>query len=138
MFNKKNNKEEVIRMEQTTFIQRHYKKVIFAGSVVAGVYITHLLKKHDIEVDDLLKKHGVELNTINDKLLTAKEIGLRSLIREKANAECELAEKMEYINNLDMTLNINKFFNIPKAKDRIAELKLFIDEIDKDIVKLQD
>ena len=62
MFKKNNkNNEEVIRMEQTTFIQRHAKKILIAGGVVVTVGAGYLLHKHNVEIKDLLKKHDVDL-----------------------------------------------------------------------------
>lgn len=129
MFNKKNNKEEVIRMEQTTFIQRHYKKVIFAGSVLAGVYITHLLKKHNIEVDDLLKKHDMDildhemrLSNVENKLMVNTEIAVSTLKDAIRRYEFEISELVFKRDNLDQSATQNIFMNIPKINEEI-ELK---------------
>lgn len=125
MFNKKNNKEEVIRMEQTTFIQRHYKKVIFAGSVLAGVYITHLLKKHNIEVDDLLKKHDMDildhemrLSNVENKLMVNTEIAVSTLKDVIRKYEFEIGELVFKRDNLNSS-DANKFMNIPKINQEI-------------------
>ena len=62
MFKKNNkNNEEVIRMEQTTFIQRHAKKIIIAGGIVVGAGAAYMMYKHGLEIKDLLNKHDVEL-----------------------------------------------------------------------------
>ena len=51
MFKKNNkNNEEVIRMEQTTFIQRHAKKIIIAGGIVVGAGAAYLLYKHNVDL----------------------------------------------------------------------------------------
>ena len=60
MFKKNNkNNEEVIRMEQTTFIQRHAKKILIAGGlvVVAGAY--YMLGKHEKEMKDVLADNSL-------------------------------------------------------------------------------
>jgi hypothetical protein len=118
--------KETIKMVEETFIRKHAKKILIAGAIVttAGlVYIT--------------KKHGIELNIVKNKLAEASNIALRSLYREKADAEFEIATLKEYINNLDSNIKINIFENIPKAKARIAELEVFIREIDMDINRIE-
>lgn len=118
--------KETIKMVEETFMRKHAKKILIAGAIVttAGlVYIT--------------KKHGIELNIVKNKLAEASSIALRSLYREKADAEFEIATLKEYINNLDSNIKINIFENIPKAKTRIAELEVFIREIDMDINRIE-
>lgn len=118
--------KETIKMVEETFMRKHAKKILIAGAIVttAGlVYIT--------------KKHGIELNIVKNKLVEASGIALRSLYREKADAEFEIATLKEYINNLDSDIKINIFENIPKAKARIAELEVFIREIDMDINRIE-
>ena len=118
--------KETIKMIEETFMRKHAKKILIAGAIVttAGlVYIT--------------KKHGIELNIVKNKLVEASGIALRSLYREKADAEFEIATLKEYINNLDSDIKINIFENIPKAKARIAELEVFIREIDMDINRIE-
>lgn len=118
--------KETIKMVEETFMRKHAKKILIAGAIVttAGlVYIT--------------KKHGIELNIVKNKLAEASGIALRSLYREKADAEFEIATLKEYINNLDSNIKINIFENIPKAKARIAELEVFIREIDIDINRIE-
>lgn len=118
--------KETIKMVEETFMRKHAKKILIAGAIVttAGlVYIT--------------KKHGIELNIVKNKLAEASGIALRSLYREKADAEFEIATLKEYINNLDSNIKINIFENIPKAKARIAELEVFIREIDMDINRIE-
>lgn len=122
----KKKQETVELFEQKTFLERHAKKFLIAGGIITIAGVTYILKKH-----------GIELAGVNVKLDKAREIGLRSLLREKANAEYEIAEKMEYIKNLDDKLNINVFVRKPEAEKRIAELEKFIREIDIDIKKIE-
>lgn len=120
------NDKETIKMVEETFMRKHAKKILIAGAIIttAGlVYIT--------------KKHGIELNIVKNKLAEASSIALRSLYREKADAKFEIATLKEYINNLDSNIKINIFENIPKAKARIAELEVFIREIDMDINRIE-
>ena len=57
MFKKNNkNNEEVIRMEQTTFIQRHAKKIIIAGGIVVGAGAAYMMYKHGLEIKDITEK----------------------------------------------------------------------------------
>lgn len=56
---------------------------------------------------------------------------------QKTNAEFEIAEKLEYIDKLDTSFNINTFVKIPEAERRIQELKVFIEEIEADIKKIE-
>ena len=72
MFKKNNkNNEEVIRMEQTTFIQRHAKKILIAGGLVVGAGAAYLLHKHNVEIKDITDK-------FNDKT-KADEIQIKAL-----------------------------------------------------------
>lgn len=59
---KRNKKEnEVIEMEQTTFIKRHANKILVIGGIVVSAGAAYLMYKHNVEVKDLLKKHDVDL-----------------------------------------------------------------------------
>ena len=118
--------KEVIKMTEDTFIKRHAKKILVAGAVVTTAGLIYISKKH-----------GIELNLLNNKLAEASGIALRSLYREKADAEFEIETLKEYINNLDPNIKINVFENIPKAKARIAELEIFIKEIISDIKRIE-
>ena len=72
MFKKNNkNNEEVIRMEQTTFIQRHAKKILIAGGLVVSAGAAYLLHKHNVEIKDITDK-------FNDKT-KADEIQIKAL-----------------------------------------------------------
>ena len=118
--------KETIKMVEETFFRKHAKKIFVAGLI----YIS--------------KKYGVEIKLMNnklietgDKLVEASGIALRSLRREKADAEFEIETLNEYINNLDPNIKINMFENIPKAKARISELEIFINEILNDIKRIE-
>lgn len=118
--------QKTIEMVEDTFLKRHAKKFLIAGGIISIASLTYIAKKH-----------GIELSLVNMKLEKVKEIALRSLIREKTNAEFEIAEKLEYIDKLDTSFNINTFVKIPEAERRIQELKVFIEEIETDIKKIE-
>ena len=62
MFKKNNkNNEEVIKMEESTFIKRHAKKILVAGGLVVSAGAAYMMYKHGLEIKDLLNKHDVEL-----------------------------------------------------------------------------
>lgn len=118
--------KRTIKMVEDTFIKRHAKKILVAGTIITTAGLVYISKKH-----------GIELNLLNNRLVEAGGIALRSLRREKADAEFEIETLKEYINNLDPNIKINMFENIPKAKARIAELEIFIKEIISDINKIE-
>lgn len=118
--------KETIKMVEETFIRKHAKKILIAGAIVTTTGLIYIAKKH-----------GIELDIVRNKLAEASGIALRSLYREKADAEFEITALKEYINNLDSNIKINIFENIPKAKARIAELEVFIREIDMDINRIE-
>ena len=70
MFKKNNkNNEEVIKMEQTTFIQRHAKKIIIAGGIVVGAGAAYLLHKHNVD----LKNKDTVINGLAEVLKDTRE-----------------------------------------------------------------
>ena len=118
--------KETIKMVEDTFIKRHAKKILVAGTIgtTAGlIYIS--------------KKHGIELNLMKEKLVEASGIALRSLYREKKDALFEIEQLEKYINNLDPNIRANQIINIPTAEKRIEDLWKFIREIDIDISKIE-
>ena len=83
MFKKNNkNNEEVIRMEQTTFIQRHAKKIIIAGGIVVGAGAAYLLHKHNVEIKDITDKFNAKIEA--DKIqLKALDAALLDTLEDK-------------------------------------------------------
>ena len=83
MFKKNNkNNEEVIRMEQTTFIQRHAKKIIIAGGIVVGAGAVYLLHKHNVEIKDITDKFNAKIEA--DKIqLQALDAALLDTLEDK-------------------------------------------------------
>ena len=110
MFKKNNkNNEEVIRMEQTTFIQRHAKKILVAGGLVVGAGAAYLMYKHGLEIKDF---RGRIDGLLADNEAKDKEIGfIKFLVIESdcvpkalQNAENKLARKENKIQALLATL----------------------------------
>lgn len=126
-------KQEAIKMMEETFIRKHAKKIFVAGTVVSIAGLIYISKKYGVEINFLNNK----LELASNKLVEAGEIALRSLYREKANAEFEIDSLKEYISKLDSSYNINIFVKIPEAEKRIEELLKFIREIDMDIKKIE-
>ena len=83
MFKKNNkNNEEVIRMEQTTFIQRHAKKILIAGGLVVGAGAAYLLHKHNVEIKDITDKFNDK--TKSDEIqIKALEAALLDTLEDK-------------------------------------------------------
>ena len=83
MFKKNNkNNEEVIRMEQTTFIQRHAKKILIAGGIVVGAGAAYLLHKHNVEIKDITNKFNAKIEA--DKIqIQALDAALLDTLEDK-------------------------------------------------------
>ena len=129
MFKKNNkNNEEVIRMEQTTFIQRHAKKILIAGGLVVGAGAAYLLYKHgvDLKIKDEAINNLIEANDAKDK-----EIGfIKFLVVEgdivpKAlqNAENKLARKENKIQSM-----LERLANVPDDMDAKEMLEKTMEE----------
>ena len=129
MFKKNNkNNEEVIRMEQTTFIQRHAKKILIAGGLVVSAGAAYLLYKHgaDLKIKDEAINNLIEANDAKDK-----EIGfIKFLVVEgdivpKAlqNAENKLARKENKIQSM-----LERLANVPDDMDAKEMLEKTMEE----------
>lgn len=125
--------KETIKMMEETFFRKHAKKIFVAGTIISIAGLTYISKKYGIEIK-LMKD---DLNLANAKLVEASGIALRSLYREKSDAEFEIKQLIDYINNLDPNIRVNKIINIPEAEKRIEELWKFIREIDIDIKRIE-
>lgn len=136
MFKKNNkNNEEVIRMEQTTFIQRHAKKILIAGGLIVGAGAAYLLHKHNVEIKDF--KERIEMdgrcidNLLADNEAKDKEIGfIKFLVVEgdvvpKAlqNAENKLARKENKIQSM-----LERLANVPDDMDAKEMLEKTMEE----------
>lgn len=118
--------KETIKMVEDTFIKRHAKKILVAGTMVTTAGLIYISKKH-----------GIELNLMKNKLAEASGIALRSLRREKNDALFEIEQLAKYIDNLDPNIRANQIINIPTAEKRIETLWKFIREIDIDIKRIE-
>ena len=109
---------EVIEMQQTTFVQRHAKKILFATGVVVAAGAYYMLKKHDLEITELTKsnvKKDEEINFI--KFLVIESDCVAKAIQ---NAENKLTRKENKIkalidaldkrpNDIDLVESIKKY-----------------------------
>lgn len=118
MFKKNNkNNEEVIRMEQTTFIQRHAKKILVAGGLVVGAGAYYILNKHSEE----LAEHALRIFKLEKRLDANTEIAVNALTDAIENYDFEINELIFKRDNLNDS-QVNIFVNIPKLNEEI-ELK---------------
>ena len=113
----KKTKKEVIEMEQTTFVQKHAKKILLAGGVVVAAGTVIILKKHDIDI----AKIKLELDKFKNKLNINTEIAIKALEDTIADYEFEIEELTFKRDNLNESQQ-NIFMNIPKINEEI-ELK---------------
>ena len=136
----KKEKVEVIEMQQTTFVQRHAKKILFATGVVvaAGAYYIH--KKYNIEMskmvlehDETIKEHTDKINKFTDCFKDVYDIAIEEAnmaIREK---QFEIDLLKESIANLDPKIPVNLAVNIPERKQKIEALEILIEQYQENI-----
>lgn len=118
MFKKNKKENEVIEMEQTTFIQRHAKKILFAGGLVAAAGIGVLVKNYHEE----LAEHACRIFNLEKRLDTNTEIAVNALTDTIEAYNFEIGELIFKRDNLDSSATQNIFINIPKLNEEI-ELK---------------
>ena len=53
MFKKNKKENEVVRMEESTFLKRHAGKILLAGGLVVAAGAYYILNKHDIEMGEM-------------------------------------------------------------------------------------
>ena len=82
MFKKNNKENEVIRMEQTTFIQRHAKKILIAGGLVVSAGAAYLLYKHNVEIKDVTDNFNAKIKA-DEIQLKALETALLDTLEDK-------------------------------------------------------
>lgn len=128
----KKTKKEVIEMEQTTFVQKHAKKILLASGLVVAAGAYYILNKHDIEMDEMLNKHDEQIND----LLKGHSVIKKITDREKSRVLFEIKTLEQYIRDLNPEININKFVNIPNAEERIVQLYTELEQIELDAVCL--
>lgn len=142
---KKNKENEVIKMEESTFIKRHAGKILLVGGMVVTAGAAYLLYKHNIDIKTLKENHSLELGelvkqhdidicnhelrltNVENKLMVNTEIAVKALTDTKDRYEFEIAELIFKRDNLDQTATQNIFMNIPKLNEEI-ELKTKLKE----------
>ena len=112
---KRKNNEEVIEMEQTTFIQKHAKKILVTGGLVVGAGAAYLLYKHDIEIAE----HAKEIFNLKKRLDINTEIAIKALKDTINNYNLEIEDLTFKRDNLNES-QVNIFINIPKLNEKIA------------------
>lgn len=117
MFKKNKKENEVVRMEESTFLKRHAGKILLAGGLVVAAGAYYVLGRHEEQINDLLKGHHI-IKKITD--------------REKSRVEFEIKTLEDYIRKLNPEININRFVNIPNAEERLTELYIELDQIIED------
>ena len=143
----KKTKKEVIEMEQTTFVQKHAKKILLAGGVVvaAGAYV--LLAKHEKEMKDVLADNALlksfieedgkvitKLTDDNETLMAAASEGLFeeaiSKVTNKINYRLDRKETLE-LRLLNMPDDEQTEAALEKVKAELAALFLRRDKFTK-------
>ncbi len=128
---KKNN--DVINMEQTTFIQRHAKKILLVGGVVVAAGAYYLLHKHGLEINDFKEKIEMDGRTIdhlineldqvtedNHTLMAAASEGLfEEALATTVRKLNSRKDRFEYLNNLE-----------DKTPEVLEKIKMLASEID--------
>lgn len=142
MFKRNKKENEVIEMEQTTFIQRHAKKILIAGGLVVSAGAAYLLYKHHVdlktlkenhslELGELVKQHDIDilnhelrLTNVENKLAINTEIAVEALEDRIRDFDFEINELVFKRDNLNDTQQ-NVFINIPRLNEEI-ELKTIL------------
>lgn len=147
------------------FVKEHQTEII-AGSVmiVGGVLVGYKFNKINNEMkllkntnntidnavdkvnlekvlDDIQKKiqfKGCDITDNTMRLDDLYDIGYNSLKREKVRIEFKMDEIKNWIANIDPTININKFENIPKKEKELLELEMQLTDIDFDMNRMKD
>lgn len=132
MFKKNKKENEVVRMEESTFLKRHAGKILLAGGLVVAAGTYYILNKHDIEMGEMLNKHDEQIND----LLKGHSVIKKITDREKSRVLFEIKTLEQYIRDLNPEININKFVNIPNAEERIVQLYTELEQIELDAVCL--
>ena len=59
MFKKNKKENEVVRMEESTFLKRHAGKILLAGGLVVAAGAYYMLGKHEKEMKDVLADNSL-------------------------------------------------------------------------------
>ena len=79
---KRKNNEEVIEMEQTTFVKKHAKKILIAGGIVVTAGAAYLLYKHNVEIKDVTKNFNAKIKA-DEIQIKALEAALLDTLEDK-------------------------------------------------------
>lgn len=143
MFKKNKKENEVVRMEESTFLKRHAGKILLAGGLVVGAGAAYIMYKHGLEIKDFRERIEMDGRCIDgllaDNEAKDKEIGfIKFLVVEgdvvpKAlqNAENKLARKENKIKELcELLVNRPNDQNIMDAiAKNEAEAKVLREQI---------
>ena len=124
---KRKNNEEVIEMEQTTFIQKHAKKILIAGGVVVTAGAAYMMCKYHIDIKNLLNKHDVELKN-KDVVIDGLAEVLKDTREENETLMAALSEGVFEEAIATVTRKINS------RKDKLAFLGVQLNEGNKQVL----
>lgn len=117
MFKKNNkNNEEVIKMEESTFIKRHANKILVIGGMVVTAGAAYLLYKHQID----LKNKDIVID------------GLAEALKETREDEQTLMEALSEGVFEEAIATVTRKIN--SRKDKLAFLEIQLNEGNKQVL----
>ena len=114
---KKNKENEIIKMEESTFIKRHAGKILLAGGLAVSAGAAYLLHKHNVDIAE----HAKRIFNLEKRLNANTEIAVEALTDTIEAYRFEIDELIFKRDNLNDS-QVNVFVNIPKLNEEI-ELK---------------
>lgn len=139
MFKKNKKENEVVRMEESTFLKRHAGKILLAGGLVVAAGAYYMLGKHEKEMKDVLAdnallKHFLEedgkaitkLTEDNETLMAAASEGLfEEVLATTTRKLNSRKDRKEFLLNQEQTEEV-----IDKVKQLTSEI--FVLEVRKE------
>lgn len=139
MFKKNKKENEVVRMEESTFLKRHAGKILLAGGLVVAAGAYYMLGKHEKEMKDVLADNAAlkyfleedgkaiaKLTEDNETLMAAASEGLfeeaLATTTRKLNSR---KDRKEFLLNQEQTEEV-----IDKVKQLASEI--FVLEVRKE------
>lgn len=139
MFKKNKKENEVVRMEESTFLKRHAGKILLAGGLVVAAGAYYMLGKHEKEMKDVLADNSLlkyfleedgkaiaKLTEDNETLMAAASEGLfeeaLATTTRKLNSR---KDRKEFLLNQEQTEEV-----INKVKQLTSEI--FVLEVRKE------
>ena len=139
MFKKNKKENEVVRMEESTFLKRHAGKILLAGGLVVAAGAYYMLGKHEKEMKDVLADNAAlkyfleedgkaiaKLTEDNETLMAAASEGLfeeaLATTTRKLNSR---KDRKEFLLNQEQTEEV-----IDKLKQLTSEI--FVLEVRKE------